>query len=53
MAAELVRNGRQAILRSHTCAHRVQELLSIVSSLDGSIARSSMHVEQPVVEAAP
>jgi len=53
MAAEMVRNGREAILRSHTCAHRVQELLSIVSSLSGSTARSTGRAEQPVVEAAP
>jgi spore maturation protein CgeB len=33
MAAELAWHGRRAILRAHTCAHRVDELLSICREL--------------------
>ncbi|HET6632156.1 MAG TPA: glycosyltransferase [Rhodanobacteraceae bacterium] len=33
MAAELARHGRQTILARHTCAHRVDQLLQIVGSL--------------------
>lgn len=33
LRAELVRNGRDTITRRHTCAHRVDELLSIVERL--------------------
>jgi spore maturation protein CgeB len=33
MARELGEHGRQTILRRHTCAHRVEELLAIVNSI--------------------
>ncbi len=33
LAASLARHGRQTILRRHTCAHRVDELLRIVEQL--------------------
>jgi spore maturation protein CgeB len=36
MAAELARNGRQAIERAHTCRHRVHELLAIVASISAA-----------------
>lgn len=32
---ELARSGRETIIRRHTCAHRVDELLAIASSLGG------------------
>jgi spore maturation protein CgeB len=35
MAHELAEHGRQTILRRHTCAHRVDELLAIAAELDG------------------
>lgn len=35
-AAELTRNGRATILRRHTCAHRVDELLAICAELRGA-----------------
>lgn len=36
LRAELVRNGLETIRTHHTCAHRVDELLSIVGSLRGN-----------------
>ncbi|CAO3411291.1 CgeB family protein [Azospirillum largimobile] len=36
LRAELVRNGLETIRARHTCAHRVDELLSIVGSLRGN-----------------
>lgn len=36
MAGELARQGRQSILARHTCAHRVDQLLRILSGLQGS-----------------
>ena len=36
LRAELVRNGLETIRARHTCAHRVNELLSIVGSLRGN-----------------
>ncbi|PWC80587.1 glycosyltransferase [Azospirillum sp. TSH100] len=36
LRTELVRNGLETIRARHTCAHRVDELLSIVGSLRGS-----------------
>jgi spore maturation protein CgeB len=36
MAHELARHGRQTILRRHTCAHRVDELLAIYAELAGA-----------------
>jgi spore maturation protein CgeB len=41
MASELSRKGREAIERRHTCRHRVQELLSIASSIRGSRLRDA------------
>ena len=35
MASEIAANGRQRILDRHTCAHRVDELLSIYKELQG------------------
>jgi spore maturation protein CgeB len=35
MAHELAEHGRHTILRRHTCAHRVDELLAICAELDG------------------
>lgn len=34
LALALMRNGRETILRRHTCAHRVDELMSILDELD-------------------
>jgi spore maturation protein CgeB len=34
-AARLAQRGRETILRRHTCAHRVDELLNIMRELDG------------------
>lgn len=34
LARELAKSGRQRILERHTCAHRVDELMSIISQLD-------------------
>ena len=34
LAASLARHGRQTILRRHTCAHRVDQLLAIVQQLE-------------------
>jgi spore maturation protein CgeB len=36
MAHELAEHGRQTILRRHTCAHRVDELLAIYAELEGA-----------------
>jgi len=36
MAHELAGHGRQTILRRHTCAHRVNELLAIYAELEGA-----------------
>jgi spore maturation protein CgeB len=36
MAHELAGHGRQTILRRHTCAHRVDELLAIYAELEGA-----------------
>lgn len=36
MAHELAGHGRQTILRWHTCAHRVDELLAIYAGLEGA-----------------
>ena len=36
LAAELARNGLSAIAARHTCGHRVDELLAILSTLDAS-----------------
>ena len=36
MAHELAGHGRQTILRQHTCAHRVDELLAIYAELEGA-----------------
>jgi spore maturation protein CgeB len=36
MAQELAGHGRQTILRRHTCAHRVDELLAIYAELEGT-----------------
>jgi spore maturation protein CgeB len=36
MAHELAEHGRQTILRRHTCAHRVDELLAIYAELGGT-----------------
>jgi spore maturation protein CgeB len=36
MAHELAEYGRQTILRRHTCAHRVDELLAIYAELEGA-----------------
>jgi spore maturation protein CgeB len=36
MARELAEHGRQTILRRHTCAHRVDELLAIYAELGGA-----------------
>lgn len=36
MAAELAQHGRETILARHTCAHRVDELLSIHNSISGT-----------------
>jgi spore maturation protein CgeB len=36
MAHELAEHGRQTILRRHTCAHRIDELLAIYSTLEGA-----------------
>jgi spore maturation protein CgeB len=33
LAHELVRNGLDAIARRHTCAHRVRELIAILTAL--------------------
>lgn len=35
MANELSQNGRKAILRRHTCSHRVNELMDIFAELEG------------------
>jgi spore maturation protein CgeB len=35
LAGELAARGRRRILERHTCAHRVDELLGIVATLDG------------------
>ena len=43
LRAELVRNGLETIRARHTCAHRVDELLSIVGGLRGD-------QEEPVLE---
>jgi spore maturation protein CgeB len=37
MAHEVARHGRQTILRCHTCAHRVDELIAICAELEGAI----------------
>lgn len=34
-AAELARNGRETILRGHTCGHRVEQLFEIIGELHG------------------
>ncbi|HVL66483.1 MAG TPA: glycosyltransferase [Vicinamibacterales bacterium] len=39
LAASLARHGRETILNRHTCAHRVEELLTIVESGLGRSAR--------------
>ena len=40
MAHELAEHGRQTILRRHTCAHRVDELLAIFAELEGAWPRA-------------
>lgn len=40
MAHELAEHGRQTILRRHTCAHRVDELLAIYAELEGARAQA-------------
>jgi spore maturation protein CgeB len=39
LAAELARNGLETIRKRHTCAHRVDELLSIYEELEGRTAQ--------------
>lgn len=47
-AAALAQHGRRTILTRHTCAHRVDELLAIVSELNGVSALAPRHtVEAP------
>lgn len=53
LADEMVRNGLETIRRSHTCRHRVQQLLAIVAGLSGSERRSNKLAELPAAEAAP
>jgi spore maturation protein CgeB len=47
-ASAQAEHGRQTILARHTCAHRVDELLSIVEELDGvSAAAPGQQLETP------
>ena len=48
LAASLARSGLQQILSRHTCAHRVDELFSILRSLDATLPLA----EAPVFAAA-
>ena len=52
MAAELSRTGREAIERNHTCRHRVEELLSIASSIWVVHLRGTEAALIPQMEAA-
>jgi spore maturation protein CgeB len=38
MAREMAARGRQTVLRRHTCAHRVDELLGVWADLSGKQA---------------
>jgi len=48
-ARELVEHGRATILRRHTCAHRVDELLEICDQLGGESPRSKA---EPILQEA-
>lgn len=41
LAARLKRNGRQAVLRRHTCSHRVEELLATCEAIERPAVRSA------------
>jgi spore maturation protein CgeB len=53
LAAEMVRNGLEAIRKLHTCRHRVLQLLAILAAQSGSERQSIKPAEQPMAEAAP
>jgi spore maturation protein CgeB len=44
-ARQLAQRGRDTIMARHTCAHRVDELMSILAELNGSYSRDSTRVE--------
>jgi spore maturation protein CgeB len=53
LASALRTEGRRSVLARHTCAHRVDELLSICRSLGLDSADAGPRVEAPVLETTP
>jgi spore maturation protein CgeB len=53
LAGEMVAKGGEAIRRSHTCRHRVEQLLAIVAAQSGSERQALNRGRQLTVGAAP
>jgi spore maturation protein CgeB len=53
LAGEMVAKGREAIRRSHSCRHRVEQLLAIVAAQSESERQALNRGRQLTVGAAP